>query len=83
MAEHKTEQQRASQMVDRMMHDAHLRYQQTMLRADTTHGTLPSSEVRGCHEQRRVAQVWRPEWSTHLRPNFWIAYFDTLTYMIK
>lgn len=81
MAEHKTEQQRASQMVDRMMHDAHLRYQQTMLRGDKV--TLPSSEVRGCREARRPAQVWRPEWSTHLRPNFWIAYFDTLTYMIK
>lgn len=65
----------------RLMHDAHLRYQRTMLKAD--HVELPCSEVRGVREARRVPQTWRPEWTTGLRPNFWTAYFDTLTYMSK
>lgn len=76
-----TKQERADVFVSRLMHDAHLRYQRASLKAD--HVDLPTSEVRGVHEQRRVVQTWKPEWTTGLRPNFWKAYFDTLTYMAK
>ena len=70
--------------IDKMLHEAHLRYQRQQLRGDAV--SLPSSEVRGVKRRRTkseiesYAQQFRPEWFTHLRPNFWRAYFETLMY---
>lgn len=79
-----TERDRADKYVSNLMHQSHLRYQRQALKADVT--GMPSSEIRGLtREKSRREQdiIWLPEWSTHLRPNFWKAYFETLTYMAK
>lgn len=84
-----TESQRARRVVDRMMHDAHRRYQRQMTRPDGASqyvSAMPSGEIRGVTRQmskREAAVEWLPEWSTHLRPNFWKAYFETLMFMAK
>lgn len=70
--------------VDKMLHDAHLRYQRQQMKADVV--DIPCSEVRGVRREMSLRErnvVWLPEWSTHLRPNFWKAYFDTLMYMSR
>jgi len=77
----------AKRFVERVMHDAHLRYQRQQLRPETQENyvsSLPCPEQRGCHEDRRhhiKQQTWQSEWTTGLRPNFWKAYFDTLSKM--
>lgn len=74
--------QRAAKAVERMMHDAHLRYQRSMLTPQAQDKacvvTLECAEVRGCRVRSMPHQTFKPEWFTHLRPNFWKAYFDTL-----
>lgn len=67
---------RAQVAVERMMHDAHVRYQRQQLAPERT--GMPSTEVRGCHEQRatRVVQ-WKPEWFTHVRPNTIRAFIES------
>jgi hypothetical protein len=70
--------------IDRMLHEAHLRHQRQMLKADRM--SLPCSEVRGCRrdpsaQERNV--VWLTQWSTGLRPNFFKAYFETLEFMSR
>lgn len=70
--------------VDRMLHQAHLDYQRRQLAGDRH--DMPSAELRGvkreCSVHERETQ-FRMEWFTHLRPNFWKAYFDTLQFMAK
>jgi hypothetical protein len=71
----------------RLLHEAHLRYQRQMLKPDASASyvaALPCSEIRGVTRQvstREASAEFKPEWFTHLRPNFWKAYFDTLIYM--
>lgn len=79
-----TERDRAKLAVDRMMHDAHLRYQRQVLKADAT--GMPSTEIRGVKRvvsKREADVVWLSELTTGLRPNFWKAYFETLSFMAK
>ena len=85
-----THDERARRFVDRLLHDAHLRYQRQQLApaADAlpcnNANATPCPEVRGCRrakgasERSSDAAVFKPEWFTGLRPNFWKAYFDTL-----
>ena len=76
--------ERRRKQIDRLLHVGHLKYQRQQLRPEKV--CIPSSEIRGCRviAAKRVPPVtWLPEWSSHLRPNFWKAYFDTLTYMAK
>jgi hypothetical protein len=71
-----------SQNIDKMLHEAHVRHQRQMLKAD--HVSLPCAEVRGCRREmsrRERDVVWQTQWSTGLRPNFWKAYFETLEFM--
>jgi len=83
-----TESERAAHFVDRLMHETHLRYQRQQLAKDTasTGGNgLPCPEQRGCRRKMSVSErkshVFKPEWFTHLRPNFYKAFFETLLYM--
>jgi len=66
--------------VERLMHETHLDYQRRALQRDRH--SMPSSELRGlrreCSVNERETQ-FRMEWFTHLRPNFWKAYFETLS----
>lgn len=75
--------ERAQHAVERMMHEAHLRYQRQTLRGD--HVDLPCDEVRGVRRVMSKSELksreFRPEWFTHLRPNFWRGYFETLVVM--
>jgi hypothetical protein len=82
-----TESERAAHFVEKLRHEMHLKFQREMLRRDAT--TLPDGQTLECSEVRGVRRkmgaseikarsVFRPEWFTHLRPNFWKAYFDTL-----
>jgi len=72
----------ADRLVERMLHDAHLRYQRQQLSGDKVE--IPCPEVRGCRRVKTKSELqarnqqFRPEWFTHLRPNFWKAYFETL-----
>lgn len=74
---------------ERQLHMAHLRLQKQRLSPDKAKAyvaALPCSEVRGVTRQvskREATQQFDPSWFTHLRPNFWKAYFDTLIYMSK
>jgi hypothetical protein len=74
--------------VARVLHAAHLRFQQAALRPETV--TLP------CPEQRDTRFRYQPkQWLlaqrsaqlvavlTGVRPNFWKAYMDTIVYMSK
>lgn len=80
------ESQKASRFVNGLMHDAHLRHQREQLKpadARLSDGSrLASPEVRGVKREtsvsERKAHEWKPEWFSHLRPNFWKAYFETL-----
>jgi hypothetical protein len=75
---------RQDKSVTRLLHDAHLRYQRQAMRPDKTY--TASSEIRGVKRQpsrRELDAVWLSEWTTGLRPNFWKAYFDTLSFMTK
>lgn len=80
-----TQEQRAAKAVERMMHEAHLRYQRQALAGD--HVDLPCDEVRGVRRKMGVSELrsreFKPEWFTHLRPNFWRGYFETLVVMSK
>jgi hypothetical protein len=77
--------------VRRLLHDAHLRYQRDALRpasqTDVNYvSALAASEIRGVTRQlsrRELDMTFDPSWFTGLRPNFWKAYFDTLTFMAK
>ena len=84
---------RASKAVERMMHDAHLRYQREALAraADASpkhnpHG-LDCPEIRGVKRKRSkmelrvMSEAPQAHWFTGLRPNFWKAYYETLLYM--
>jgi len=79
--------QRADALVTKLLHEAHVKYQRQQLAHERV--TLPSSEVRGVsrrasqRERETYSQTFRPEWFTHLRPNFWKAYFETLIEMSK
>jgi hypothetical protein len=84
-----TQSETARKFVERLQHDAHLRYQRQQTAPDATTtslGAMPCSEVRGI---RRIASrnelnaVWNPAWMTGLRPNFWKAYFETLTILSR
>jgi hypothetical protein len=66
--------------VDRLLHNTHLAYQRRQLQADRH--DMPVSELRGLRRERSKIEAecqFRMEWFTHLRPNFWKAYFDTLS----
>lgn len=81
-----THEERAKRVVERILHDAHLRFQREMLRQDEAaiNAKLPCPEGRGCHFRMAKAKTtFRPEWFTSLRPNFWKAYFETLRYMSR
>jgi hypothetical protein len=70
--------------IDKMLHQAHVRHQRQMLRGDRV--SLPCSEIRGVTRQPSARErdvVWLSQWSTHLRPNFFKAYFETLEYMSR
>ena len=87
MDEHASEV--ARQFVERVLHDAHVRYQRQCTAPDaaarvTSRGAMPSSEVRGLRREMSKHErdvIWNPAWMTGLRPNFWNAYFDTLSKM--
>jgi hypothetical protein len=79
-----TEQDKATRFVQKLVHDAHLRYQRQQTAPDTV--AMPSSEIRGCKREpskRERDAVWNPAWMTGLRPNFWKAYFETLSHFAK
>lgn len=76
--------ERAATQVERLLHDAHLRYQRQQTAPDREHGTLPCPEVRGCrvdakHHIRPLVML--PHYFTGLRPNFWRAYLETMVFM--
>jgi hypothetical protein len=77
--------ERAAKAVDRILHDAHVRYQRDALRPDRV--DMPCTEVRGVKrvkgQSELRSEVFKPEWFTHLRPNFWTAYFETLVYCVR
>jgi hypothetical protein len=85
------QEQRAKQFVDNLMHKTHLTYQREALakdKASTGDNGLPCPEQRGCHRQigtseRKSREQFQLHWFTHLRPNFWKGYFDTLLWMAK
>jgi hypothetical protein len=68
----------------RLMHQAHLAYQRQQLAPSSSNQykqVLGVSELRGLRYDARhhnAVVEFKPEWFTHLRPNFWKAYFDTL-----
>jgi hypothetical protein len=79
-----TQEQRAKRVVELMMHQAHLRYQRQVLAPSPQKCYIApvGDAVRGLHRQpsasERRAMQFKPEWFTHLRPNFWKAYFESL-----
>jgi hypothetical protein len=80
-----TSEQRAKHVVERLMHQSHLRYQRASLAGDTRDKyvtSLPNSEVRGVRATL-PRQEFCASWFTHLRPNFWRAYFETLVVMSR
>jgi hypothetical protein len=86
-----TEAERASRFVDSLLHKTHMAYQRQELakdKASTGENGLPCPEQRGCKRQigvseRKAKEQFQLHWFTHLRPNFWKGYFDTLMYMAK
>ena len=77
---------------ERLLHEAHLRYQRQQLARDTTRAVQPleSTEVRDVRFRYSL-----PEWLqaqrleqrrgvlTGLRSRFWSAYLDTIVFMSK
>ena len=86
-----TAKQAVDVFVQRIMHDAHLRYQRQQLakdKASTGVNGLPCPEQRGCRREmstteRRKRETFDLAWFTGLRQNFYKAYFDTLHYMAQ
>jgi len=86
-----TQNDKAQRFVNRLMHETHLRYQKEQLakdKASTGTNGLPCPEQRGCRRklgtsELKAKSVFRPEWFSGLRPNFWRGYFDTLMYMAR
>jgi len=67
--------------VSKLLHEAHLRYQRSALRPEST--ALPCAEIRGTKCRNYPITAFKPEWFTHLRANFWRSYIDTLIFMSK
>jgi len=84
-ASKQTADQIATGVVERILHDAHLRYQRQQLRGDSV--SLPCDEVRGVKRRMGASELrsreFKPEWFSHLRPNFWRGYFETLIALSK
>jgi len=86
-----THEQRAERFVNSLMHKTHLAYQRQQLAKDSAStgvNGLPCPEQRGCRRKMgsseiKARQKFDISWFTHLRPNFWKAYFDTLMHMAK
>ena len=65
----------------RILHEAHLRFQRSKLKAEAI--GIPCGEIRGVRVRSMLIQTFKPEWFTHLRPNFWRSYVETVLYMSR